>query len=120
MSKSETTILEREDDVALARGVELEVGGLPRLDHAVLVVLHHHEVLEAGEVDGVGLVLDSLLVVDLRDELALLHVGVEVQGVVPVLRLHQETLHEVHIGAVVQKIPGIGVSENNVDQLSLL
>ena len=94
MSNLENTILEREDDVALARGVELEVRGLPRLDHAVLVVLHHDEVLEAGEVDGVGLVLDCLLVVDLRDELALLHVGVEVQGVVPVLGLHQDVLTE--------------------------
>ena len=54
MSKLETTILEGEDDVALARGVELEVGGLPRLHHAVLVVLDHDKILKSGKVHSVG------------------------------------------------------------------
>ena len=60
---------------------------------------------QTGEVDGVGLVLDGLLVVDLSNELALLDVGVEVEWVVPVLGLHQDVLHEVNIGAVVEEVP---------------
>ena len=41
------------DDVRLARRVELKVGALPRLHHAVLVVLHHHEILKSGKVHSV-------------------------------------------------------------------
>jgi len=48
----------------------------------------HDKVLEQSEIDGVGGVLLRLLVVDLGDEAALLHVFVRVEGVVPVLRLH--------------------------------
>ena len=71
----------------------------------VLVVLHHHEVLQAGEVDGVALVLHGLLVVDLRNEETFLHVGLEVEGIVPVLGLDQDVLHKVHVGPVVEEVP---------------
>ena len=96
---------ERLEDVGLAWNVELEVRGLPGLDHRVLVVLHHHEVLQAGEVDGVALVLHGLLVVDLRNEETFLHVSVEMKGIMPVLSLDQDVLHKVNIGPVVEEVP---------------
>ena len=71
-------LTEGQDDVGLAGGVELKVLRLSWFHHPVLVVLHQHKVLKGGKVDGIGLVLDGLLVVDLSNELALLDVGVEV------------------------------------------
>ena len=96
---------EGQDHVGLAGRVELKVLGLSWFDHPVLVVLHQHKVLKGGKVDGIGLVLDGLLVVDLRDELALLHVGVKVQRIVPVLGLNQDVLDKVNVGAIVEQIP---------------
>merc|ERR550539_955941 len=101
----ERSLPERLEDVGLAWNVELEVRGLPGLDHRVLVVLHHHEVLQAAEVDGVALVLDGLLVVDLRNEETFLHVSVEMKGIMPVLSLDQDVLHKVNIGPVVEEVP---------------
>ena len=71
-------------------------------------MLHHHEVLQAGQVDGVALVLDGLLVVDLGNEETFLDVGVEMKGIVPVLSLDENVLDKVNIGPIVEKIP-----ENN-------
>ena len=104
----ERSLPERLEDVGLARDVELEVGGLPGLHHRVLVVLHHHEVLQAGQVDGVALVLDGLLVVDLGNEETFLYVGVEMKGIMPVLSLDEDVLDKINIGPIVEKIP-----ENN-------
>merc|ERR1719189_2695693 len=77
-----------QDDVGLARGVEFKVLRLSWLNHPVLVVFNHHKVLKGGKVDSIGLVLHGLLVVDLRDELALLHISVKVKRVVPILGLN--------------------------------
>merc|ERR1719209_2256594 len=96
---------EGQDHVGLAGRVELKVLGLSWFDHPVLVVLHQHKVLKAGKVDGIGLVLDGLLVVDFCDELALLHVSGKVERVMPVLGLNQDLLDKVNIGAVVEQIP---------------
>merc|ERR1719209_2025899 len=96
---------EGQDHIGLAGGVELKVLRLSWFDHPVLVVLHQHKVLKGGEVDGICLVLLGLLVVDLRNELALLHVRVKVRGVVPVLGLDQDLLDKVNVGAIVEQIP---------------
>merc|ERR1719234_1110506 len=96
---------ERQDDIGLAGGVELKVLGLSWFDHPVLGVLHQHKVLEGGQVDGVARVLHGLLVVDLRNELALLHVSVKVERVMPVLGLNQDLLDKVDVGAVVEQVP---------------
>ena len=101
----ERRLPEGEDHVSLARGVELEMGRLAWLHHAVLVMLDEDEVLKAGEVDGVGSVLLGLLVVHLGYKLAFLHVSVEVQGVMPVLSLNQEVLDKVHISPIVKQVP---------------
>ena len=93
------------DDVRLARCVELKVLRFSWFHHSVLVVLHHHKVLERGEVHSIRLILLSLLVVDLRDELALLHVGVKVERVMPILSLDKDLLDKVNVGAVVEEIP---------------
>merc|ERR1719209_1582094 len=90
---------EGQDDVGLARRVELKVLRLSGFDHPVLVVLHQHKVLKGGKVDGIGLVLDFC------DELALLHVSVKVERVMPVLGLNQDLLDEVNVGAIVEQIP---------------
>ena len=68
-------------------------------------MLDQNKVLEAGEVDGVGGILLSFLVVHLGYELALLHVGVEVKWVMPVLSLHQKVLDKVHISTIVKQVP---------------
>jgi len=94
-----------QNDIRLSGGVELEVRALPGLHHRILIVLDHDEVLQLGEVDGVGLVLDGLLVVELGDEDAFVHVGLEMEGVVPVLGLDEEALYEVNIGAIVEHFP---------------
>ena len=96
---------EGQDHVGLAGRVELKVLGLSWFHHPVLVVLHKHKVLKGGQVDGIGLVLDGLLVVDLRNEETFLHVSLEVKGIVPVLGLDQDVLHEVNVGSVVEKVP---------------
>ena len=41
-----------------------------------LIVHDHHKVLELGQVDGIGRVLDWLLVVDIGKELALLDITI--------------------------------------------
>ena len=110
----ERRLPERLEDVGLAWNVELEVRGLPGLDHRVLVVLHHHEVLQAAEVDGVALVLHGLLVVDLRNEKTFLHVSLEVKGIMPVLSLDQDVLDKVNIGPVVEKVPVNVKSTKNI------
>merc|ERR550539_2179415 len=101
----ERSLPERLEDVGLAWNVEFKVRGLPGLDHRVLVVLHHNEVLQAAEVDGVALVLDGFLVVDLRNEETFLHVSVEMKRIMPVLSLDQDVLHKVNIGPVVEEVP---------------
>ena len=103
----ERRLSERKDDGGLARNIEFKVRGLPGLHHAVLVVFDHHEVLQRGEVDGVGGVLVRLLVVDLRNKLALLDIGLEMERVVPILGLDKEVLDKVNIGSIVEKIPDV-------------
>ena len=68
-------------------------------------MLDHDKVFQLGEVLGVRCILLRLLIVDLSDEPALLDVGVVVEGVVPVLSLHKEPLHEVRVDAVVKQVP---------------
>ena len=63
---------------------------MPGLDHRVALVEDHDKVLEQSEVHGVRGVLLRLLVVYLGNEAALLHVFVRVEGVVPVLGLHEK------------------------------
>ena len=103
----ERRLSERKDDGGLARNIELKVRGLSGLHHAVLVVFDHHEVLQRGEVDGVGGVLVRLLVVDFRNELALLDIGLEMERVVPILSLDKEVLDKVNIGSIVEQIPDV-------------
>merc|ERR1719400_1482463 len=87
--------------------VELKVLRFSWFHHSVLVVLHHHKVLERGEVHSIRLILLSLLVVDLRDELALLHVGVKVERVMPILSLDKDLLdnvaEEVHLSRALRE-----------------
>ena len=53
----------------LVRGIELDVFRLSWLNHGVLSVLHHHKVLQLGQVLGVLGLLHGLLVVDLSNKL---------------------------------------------------
>ena len=55
------------------------------MEVAHLCKLDQNEVFEFGQVGRVALVLNGALVVDLGNELRLLHVRVKVKGIVPVL-----------------------------------
>ena len=58
--------------------------------HTYLSELHENKVLELRQILGVGGVFDRALVVDLSDELGFFHVGLEVEGVVPILQINEE------------------------------
>lgn len=81
----------------------LEPAGLLGDDGGVVVEDVEHEVLEGGDVAGVGLVLEGALVVDVGEEVGVREVAVEVGGVAEVLGGHEARLHEGGPGVAVEQ-----------------
>jgi len=91
--------------LCLAWSVVLKMFGLLWFNLGVLVVLDHDEVLQLVQVKSIGLILDSLLIIDFCNEMAFLYISIKLKRIMPVLGLDKDILDKLNISAVAEEIP---------------
>jgi hypothetical protein len=98
-------ISQRQDFFGLAWSVILKMLRLLWLHLCVLIVLDHDKVIQLVQVDCIGCILYSLLVVDFSNKLAFFHICIKIKWIMPILSLDKEILDKVNICTIAKKIP---------------